>query len=334
MSDSPPSPRVFISHSAMDKQRFVVPFATKLFQRGVDVWLDKWELNPGDSLIQRIFEVGIGTADTILVVLSQNSLNSRWVREELDAASVRRIQGKCRLIPVLLDVSEDDVPTSVGHLVWHRVDDLQNIDGDVDRIVSTIFGYSDKPSLGKPPGYATFPIDTLPGLDRVDTLVIKAAGDRALERDDLRLLTGGIAEDLAPMDVNREQIQESLEVLDRRRYIEARRVANGGLGIGAFRLAPLGMDVYLRTFKPDYAEIVRDVGLRIVNNGDNTTFAIRDALGMPRIVIDRVIDTFVFLDYLKSSDAMLGGNRVLHSISPELRRVLGEELHESSSVAH
>ena len=44
------TPRVFLSHSSLDKERFAVGFAERLRENGVDVWLDDWELVPGDSL--------------------------------------------------------------------------------------------------------------------------------------------------------------------------------------------------------------------------------------------------------------------------------------------
>src|SRR4051794_20083808 len=49
-------PKVFVSHASEDKQRFVERFAARLRENGVDAWLDEWEMKPGDSLVDRIFE--------------------------------------------------------------------------------------------------------------------------------------------------------------------------------------------------------------------------------------------------------------------------------------
>lgn len=38
------NPKVFVSHASEDKEHFVVEFATKLRARGIDAWLDKWEI--------------------------------------------------------------------------------------------------------------------------------------------------------------------------------------------------------------------------------------------------------------------------------------------------
>ena len=45
MADAP-APRAFMSHSSADKERFVLPFATRLRAAGIDVWVDRWEMLP------------------------------------------------------------------------------------------------------------------------------------------------------------------------------------------------------------------------------------------------------------------------------------------------
>ncbi len=74
------APKVFLSHASEDKQRFVLPFATSLRAKGVDVWLDKWEILPGDSLVDRLFEEGLKNAQAVLIVVSAVSVEKPWVR--------------------------------------------------------------------------------------------------------------------------------------------------------------------------------------------------------------------------------------------------------------
>ena len=97
------NPKVFVSHASEDKERFVLDFAKKLRSVGIDAWLDKWEMLPGDSLVDKIFEEGIKEADSFIVVLSINSINKPWVREELNTAKVKRISDKTKIIPIVLD---------------------------------------------------------------------------------------------------------------------------------------------------------------------------------------------------------------------------------------
>ena len=84
------NPKVFVSHAGEDKERFVLDFATKLRSKGIDAWVDKWEMYPGDSLVDKIFEEGIKNAQAVIVVLSKYSVDKPWVREELNASAVRR----------------------------------------------------------------------------------------------------------------------------------------------------------------------------------------------------------------------------------------------------
>ena len=82
--------KVFISHDSRDKTRFVKDFATKLREKNLDVWYDDWELNFGDSLID-IFDA-ISQCDVFLSVISENSVESQWVKEESDSAFIRKIE--------------------------------------------------------------------------------------------------------------------------------------------------------------------------------------------------------------------------------------------------
>ena len=72
------APKVFVSHASEDKDRFVVEFARRLRENGVDAWLDQWEMKPGDSLVDKIFEEGLKEARAVIVVLSKVSVQKPW----------------------------------------------------------------------------------------------------------------------------------------------------------------------------------------------------------------------------------------------------------------
>ena len=71
-------PKVFISYASEDKP-FVLEFAKRLRAKGVDAWVYEWEVLPGDKLIERIFEEGIGQCDVFVIVLSLDSVKKPWV---------------------------------------------------------------------------------------------------------------------------------------------------------------------------------------------------------------------------------------------------------------
>ena len=96
-------PKFFVSYASEDRERFVEGFAKRLKDNGVDAWVAFWEMNPGDSLIEKIFDEGLANCDGVIVVLSENSVNKKWVREELNAAMVKKIEKDVKLIPLRLD---------------------------------------------------------------------------------------------------------------------------------------------------------------------------------------------------------------------------------------
>jgi hypothetical protein len=61
-------PKVFLSHASEDKGRFVLDFARQLRENGVDVWLDQWEMKPGDSLVDKIFDEGLKDASAVRAI--------------------------------------------------------------------------------------------------------------------------------------------------------------------------------------------------------------------------------------------------------------------------
>ncbi|MHA2265688.1 MAG: toll/interleukin-1 receptor domain-containing protein [Candidatus Thorarchaeota archaeon] len=96
---------IFLSHCHQDK-RFVERVADDLRKNGVNVWVDDAEIKLGDSLLEKISE-GIQSVDYVAVFLSESSVNSEWVRKELEMAMNREIKGKMVVVlPVLVESCE------------------------------------------------------------------------------------------------------------------------------------------------------------------------------------------------------------------------------------
>jgi hypothetical protein len=111
MSDT--KPRVFISHTSKDKP-FVEQLAWSLRRFRIDVWYDEWEIAVGDSIVEKIF-AGLDASDTLIVVMSPESVTSRWVNEELSVAVMRRLsEASIRILPVLIETC--DIPTALRHI--------------------------------------------------------------------------------------------------------------------------------------------------------------------------------------------------------------------------
>jgi len=91
---------VFLSHSSKDKP-FVRELADFLKTDGlIKVWLDEREISPGQNLVSTIAE-GLGS-DFILLILSPDSVDSNWVKEEwTDAFWEQTNNRKTKLLGVL-----------------------------------------------------------------------------------------------------------------------------------------------------------------------------------------------------------------------------------------
>lgn len=92
----------FISHSSKDKP-FVRKLAADLVAAGVNVWIDEQRIRVGDSIPERVAQ-GVAESDFFLVLISKNSVDSAWVKKELNQALVHEIEKRrVRVMPLLLD---------------------------------------------------------------------------------------------------------------------------------------------------------------------------------------------------------------------------------------
>ena len=97
--------KVFLSHSSFDKE-IVVSVALDLKEKGIDTWLDAFDILPGESIIDKI-NIGLNECDYILVFISKNSNASNWVKKEWETILWDEINSnKVKVIPIKLDDSE------------------------------------------------------------------------------------------------------------------------------------------------------------------------------------------------------------------------------------
>ncbi len=93
---------VFISYSHNDKQK-IEEIAQYLIMNKAHVWIDRWELNVGDSILNRV-EEKIEESGALLIMLSKSSVKSEWCKKELTAGLMRELHEKrVVVLPVLLE---------------------------------------------------------------------------------------------------------------------------------------------------------------------------------------------------------------------------------------
>jgi hypothetical protein len=138
--------KVFISY-AHDDRPLAERLARSLVSQGQDVWWDGWEIAAGDSLIKKIFAEGLANAKAFAILLSPSSVSSKWVQEELNTATLRRIEELTRVIPIL--VKDVEIPLALRTLRW--VDLREDFESGVREILNAVQGVSIKPLPGQHP---------------------------------------------------------------------------------------------------------------------------------------------------------------------------------------
>jgi tetratricopeptide (TPR) repeat protein len=133
---------VFLSHNSKDKP-IVEQIAHKLEAKCIKVWLDKWNLIPGDPW-QEDLEDALDESQTIAVFVGPHDI-SPWENEEMRSAIEERVQDKKRrVIPVLLPGAPDNtklvLPRFLKRLTWVDLRTGINDEDSFHRLISGIKG--------------------------------------------------------------------------------------------------------------------------------------------------------------------------------------------------
>ncbi len=93
--------RVFLSHASKDKN-FVHELREFLREGGeIETWLDEYDIPYGGNVVSSIAD-GLQSADAVLLILSPEAVESRWVTEEWSAKYWEQVNsGRVQLLPVL-----------------------------------------------------------------------------------------------------------------------------------------------------------------------------------------------------------------------------------------
>lgn len=99
---------VFICHASEDKQKVAQPLYDKLKEHEVKAFLDNESILLGDSFIDKINNA-LAKAKYTIIVLSENSVDKAWPMAEIKSAINREINGKARVIPLILNPGETKI---------------------------------------------------------------------------------------------------------------------------------------------------------------------------------------------------------------------------------
>jgi hypothetical protein len=307
-------PKVFVSHASEDKQRFVARFAVRLRENGVDAWLDQWEMKPGDSLVDRIFEQGLKSAQAVIIVLSAVSVTKPWVREELNNSVVSRINRGLRIIPVVID--QCAVPEALAATLWQRVDDLEHYDDAFQRILDAIFDRSTKPPIGKAPERLADVEVKLPALSGTDQRVLREIYAKQLAGYPAWL--SDLVEIPALAGLSRDDVADSVEVLQEQGYLLVDAPGDGDL---MTQLTTGGFARCAEVFESNYKARLRALSALLVNEGIEDNLVLAQRLGEAQPFVNFMLDVLQEAGHIATLK-FGSGQWELRVISPQLKRTL------------
>lgn len=310
-------PKVFISHASEDKDRFVIGFASRLRTQGIDAWLDRWEMLPGDSLVDKLFEEGIHSATAVVVVLSTNSVDKPWVREEINAAFVKHVAGGTKLIPVVLD--DCRVPECLASTLWEKISDLTAYEQSFERIVAAITGVRDKPPLGDLPDYISAPTIEIQGLAHVDNLVLKVVCEHALRNGYASIASDELHQSETLSSLPQQELADSLEVLESEGLV--RREFPGG-PMYFIQVSTDGFQQFAKAYISGYESTIQAVASAILNENVDSNSDLQARIGKSQFLINHILELLESQGYLQLEKYGAGLWEV-YSVSVKLRRAFG-----------
>ncbi|MBL7205936.1 MAG: toll/interleukin-1 receptor domain-containing protein [Desulfobacteraceae bacterium] len=124
---------VFISYSHANRD-FVDLLAAHLIKNKARVWVDRWELNVGDSIINKI-QSAIEGSEAILVILSNASVESEWCKKELSSGILRELEEK-RVVVLPVIIEDCEIPLFLRDKMY--ADFRKNFDEGLNTILDAI----------------------------------------------------------------------------------------------------------------------------------------------------------------------------------------------------
>lgn len=314
------SPKVFISHASEDKKRFATEFARRLREQcSVDAWFDLWEIKPGDSHVDKIFEEGMKEAQAVIIVLSQASVQKPWVRKELNTAVVNSINNGTRLIPVVIDNCE--VPESLKSVRYEKIDDLTNYDQPLQRILAAIFNTDvcDKPPVGQLPARLSAPAPLISGLTQVDDLVMRVIAKVQVDEGAGLVRWERLRDEPTLQDVPQQELLDSLDILEERRYIKIERTLKEPSHV---MLTDCGFQQFAQVHVNDYPDVVARIATLLLNENVCQSKELATRVNKPCTFVNFVLNRLVGEKYIEVSKPFLNGQLHVVKTHASLRRDL------------
>lgn len=154
-------PRVFISysHDSAEHKQWVLNFASTIRERGTDVVLDQWDLNPGDDL-PHFMETQLEAADFVIMVCTERYVKKANAGEGgvgyekmiMTSNLLSKIDSS-KVIPIIRQRGTDHMPTFLKTKVYINFSNDDDVEYNLDELLRTLLNAPlfKKPEIGKNP---------------------------------------------------------------------------------------------------------------------------------------------------------------------------------------
>lgn len=154
-------PKAFVSysHDSQEHKKWVLDFATRLRNNGVDAVLDQWDLKPGDDL-PAFMERGLITADRVLMVCTDKYVEKANVgaggvgyeKMIVTADLLKRIDSN-KVIPLIRQSGTHNVPSFLRSKLFLDFSRPDQFEFSFDELIRALHGAPlfEKPAIANNP---------------------------------------------------------------------------------------------------------------------------------------------------------------------------------------
>ncbi|WLG51617.1 toll/interleukin-1 receptor domain-containing protein [Pseudomonas sp. FP1742] len=149
-------PKVFISysHDSQEHKQWVLEFATRLRNSGVDAILDQWELQPGDDL-PHFMEQNLASSDRVLMICTERYVGKAnsgsggvGYEKMIVTADLMRTIDSNKVIPLIRQAGTHETPTFLKSKLFIDFSSDDQTEFSFDELIRTLHG---TPLFVKPP---------------------------------------------------------------------------------------------------------------------------------------------------------------------------------------
>lgn len=139
-------PKVFISysHDSQEHKKWVLNFATRLRNTGIDAIIDQWELKPGDDL-PHFMETHLANSDYIVMICTEQYVNKAnsgiggvgYEKMIITSDLLQQIDNN-KVIPIIRQNGTYNVPTFLKTKLFINFSLTENFEFSYDELIRTL----------------------------------------------------------------------------------------------------------------------------------------------------------------------------------------------------